>query len=111
MTFEPNAYDKIEAILEALDEAMDENKTVLKEAAEAEAEYKVSFAKAFRAAAGNPELKTQDARNAQATIDTEEKLKDRLTKTAVADAQKARLRALSDQLSGYQTLANASRGV
>lgn len=111
MAFEPNAYDKIEAILEALDTEMDENKRTLKEAAEAEAEYKVSFAKAFHAAASNPDLKTQDARNSQATIDTAEKLRDRLTKAAIAEAQKARIRTLSDQLSGYQTLANASRGV
>lgn len=107
----PSPYDKIEALLEAYEEAIGEYAAVLSNAALNEATYKVEYAKAYRVVAGNPDLKTVDAKNSEATIMTAELLEKRLTSAAIAEAHKQRCRALGEQLSGYQTLANASRGV
>jgi hypothetical protein len=110
-TPEPNAFDKIEAILNILEEELTKNDKALKEQANAEADYKVAYAQAYMRASQNPDLKTVDAKNSQAVLDCEQQLKDRLMTTAVMEGQKQRMRFIQAELSSYQTLANASRGV
>lgn len=107
----PNHFDKMEAILEVFEDELQKNDDALKNQAEAEADYKVAYAQAFMKASQDPDLKTVDARNAQATIECEKHLKDRLMTTAIMEGQKQRMRFIQAELSAHQTLANASRGV
>lgn len=94
--------DELRRLSKKLEDKTDALAGLLDEAAEAEVVQKVAYAKAMLAAEG-----TNPVREATATVDTEDQLRDRKHKEAIADACREAVRSLRDQLSAVQS-ANAN---
>lgn len=95
--------DELRRLSKKLEERTDALAGLLDAAAEAEWDYKLTYAKKLRVAQGD----NAPQREAVATIQAEDKLHTRLTTAAVADACREAVRSLRDQLSAVQS-ANAN---
>lgn len=89
---------------EVLDERVGEYSGLAVRAAEAEAAYRVAYAKAFLAVTG-----TVGAREAQALVACESLLFERLLAEGVRDSCQESMRSIRAQLSALQTLAANER--
>lgn len=95
--------ENIARIAHKLEARTDALRGLLHEAAVADVDYRVAYAKALLRANGA----TVGEREAQATLSCEEALMHRKTTEAVADACKESVRSLRDTLSGAQSLLRA----
>ncbi len=92
-------------LMSRLDGRLAEHERIVVEAAEAEAEYRVEFAKALLRAEGA----TVAEREARATLATERLLRDRKVKEAVAAASLEAQRSLREQLQAVRSVGASVR--
>lgn len=109
-----NLLDQLATLARDLDTATRLLSRFEEEAAEAEAAYRVSFARAYMRASGKSEGDTRataGTREHQATIECEDQLLRRLRASAVRDAQREHIRTLRVRIDIGRTLAATDRAM
>jgi hypothetical protein len=96
---------EIRRIAHRLEDRTDSLGALLEAAAEADADFKVAYAKALLQAEGD----TVSEREARATLAVAAELRDRKHTEVIADAARESVRSLRDQLSALQSLNRNAR--